>query len=79
LYKNTGEFKFLHSLDQALKRSEQKRESKVKTNQVSSRMAATRDLEKEFDPTQWSKRITNPQELLASHVEFGRKGEGVFK
>lgn len=38
-------------------------------------MAATRDLEKEFNPSQWSKRILNPQEFLANHVEFGRNGE----
>lgn len=33
------------------------------------------DLDKEFDPTQWSTRITDPKELLAKHVEFGNKGE----
>lgn len=36
-------------------------------------MASTRDLEKEYDPTQWSKRFDDPKALLASHVEFGRK------
>jgi hypothetical protein len=36
---------------------------------------ASRDLEKEFDPTQCSKRIADPKELLASHVEFGNRGE----
>lgn len=34
---------------------------------------ASRDLEKEFDPTQWSTRFTNAKELLASHVEFGNR------
>lgn len=33
----------------------------------------SRDLEKEYDPTQWSERIKDPKELLASHVEFGKK------
>jgi len=36
------------------------------------------DLEKEFDPTQWSTRITDPKELLANHVEFGNRGESTF-
>lgn len=35
----------------------------------------SRDLEKEYDPTQWSQRYTDPKELLASHVEFGNQGE----
>jgi len=34
---------------------------------------ASRDLEKEYDPTQWSSRITNPKELRESHVEFGNR------
>lgn len=36
---------------------------------------ASRDLEKEFDPTQWSQRITDPKKLLENHVEFGNRGE----
>lgn len=36
---------------------------------------ASRDLEKEYDPTQWSKRISDPKKLLESHVEFGNRGE----
>jgi hypothetical protein len=36
---------------------------------------ASRDLEKEFDPTQWSTRIGDPKKLLESHVEFGNRGE----
>ena len=35
----------------------------------------SRDLEKEFDPTQWSKRITDPKELLKNHVALGNTGE----
>ncbi|KAG5677521.1 hypothetical protein PVAND_007276 [Polypedilum vanderplanki] len=31
----------------------------------------SRDLEKEYDPTQWSQRIKDPKELLASHIEYG--------
>jgi hypothetical protein len=38
---------------------------------------STLDLEKEFDPTQWSTRITDPKELLANHVEFGNRGESL--
>lgn len=38
---------------------------------------ASRDLEKEFDPTQWSSRFDEPKELLQSHVEFGNQGEFV--
>lgn len=36
---------------------------------------ASRDLEKEFDPKQWSTRFTDPKKLLDSHVEFGNRGE----
>lgn len=36
---------------------------------------AGRDLEKEYDPTQWSSRIADPKELRQSHVEFGNRGE----
>lgn len=36
---------------------------------------ASRDLEKEYDPTQWSTRITDPKKLLESHVEFGNRGK----
>lgn len=36
---------------------------------------ASRDLEKEYDPTQWSSRIKDPKELLKSHVEFGNTGK----
>lgn len=36
---------------------------------------ASRDLEKEYDVTQWSTRITDPKKLLDSHVEFGNRGE----
>jgi hypothetical protein len=39
----------------------------------------SRDLEKEYDPTQWSSRITNPKELLATHVEFGNRGKQSIK
>lgn len=35
---------------------------------------ASRDLEKEFDPTQWSNQNVEPKELLANHVEFGNRG-----
>lgn len=35
---------------------------------------ASRDLEKEFDPTQWSSRIIDPKLLLETHVEFGNRG-----
>lgn len=31
----------------------------------------SRDLDKEFDPRLWSKRITDPKELLEDHVKFG--------
>lgn len=34
---------------------------------------ASRDLEKEYDPTQWTKRFDNPKELLQSHVDFGNQ------
>lgn len=34
---------------------------------------ASRDLEKEFDPTQWSTRITDPKALLENHREFGNR------
>lgn len=36
---------------------------------------ASRDFEKEFDPTQWSSRIKDSKELLASHLEFGNTGK----
>jgi hypothetical protein len=36
---------------------------------------ASRDLEKEFDPTQWSSRFSDPKKLLESHVEFGNRGD----
>lgn len=35
---------------------------------------SSRDLEKEYDPTQWSQRITDSKKLLQSHVEFGNTG-----
>jgi hypothetical protein len=38
----------------------------------------SRDLEKEYDPTQWSERIKDPKELLASHVEFGKTGKILY-
>lgn len=36
---------------------------------------ASRDIEKEYDPRLWSSRITDPKELLESHVEFGNRGK----
>lgn len=36
---------------------------------------ASRDIEKEYDPTQWSSRFTDPKELLKNHVEFGNTGK----
>lgn len=36
---------------------------------------APRDLEKEYDPTQWTKRFDDPKELLESHKDFGNQGE----
>lgn len=39
----------------------------------------SRDIEKEFDPTQWSTRITDSKELLANHVEFGKRGKSLTR
>lgn len=35
---------------------------------------ASRDLEKEFDPTRWSSRFKDSKELLKNHLEFGNTG-----
>lgn len=34
----------------------------------------SRDLEKEYDPAQWSQRIKDPKELLENHIEYGNTG-----
>jgi hypothetical protein len=34
----------------------------------------SRDLEKEFDATQWSKRNADAKELLQNHIEYGNTG-----
>ena len=36
---------------------------------------SSRDLEKEYDATQWSQRITDPVELLQSHDEYSNTGD----
>lgn len=37
-------------------------------------MSTERDLEKEYDPTQWTKRFECSKELLINHVAFGNRG-----
>ena len=36
---------------------------------------SSRDLEKEYDATQWSQRITDPVELLQAHDDYSNTGD----
>lgn len=53
-------------------------EFKIRLEEIFFCNMASRDLEKEFDPTQWSSRIKDSKELLESHVEFGNTGKSLI-
>lgn len=41
----------------------------------SNKKMSSRDLEKEYDATQWSQRITDPVELLQAHDDYSNTGD----